>query len=242
MSKFISKELQPPLPLTYYSVQPNSAEGKIRNRLTSCKTFSGRASEIVTDLHAILDPSVAKSSSLTVHHTAVEEDDSEDQGDEDEFFDQGEFSDDQVDDDANGWESGSVYSEYEGPSIGVPMTLASTGSDSNSESNSGRDQSLLRQKARSKVELGSESISGDSDGDSAPDSSLESDSDVSLPSPLVQRKASKPSGGTGTSTFLPSLSVGYIPGTGDSDPEDELEAVEGKDGRNNRRGQRARRA
>lgn len=238
MSEFISTELQPSLPLSYYSIQPSSAEGKIRNRLTSCKSFSGRASEAVTDLHAILDPSLAKSSGPTARYT-TEGDDSEDLGGgEDEFFDQEEFSDDQVDDDANGWESGSVHTEYEGP----PTTLASTGSDFNSESDSNHDGSPPHRKARSKVEFGSESISEDSGGDSTLDSSLDSDSDTSLSSPFVQRKTLKHSGGTGTSTFLPSLSVGYIPGTGDSDPEDELEAVEGKDGRKNRRGQRARRA
>lgn len=53
----------PPLPLTYHAVEPNTAEGKIRNRLTSCKSFPGRAWELVTDLQATLDPSVTKSSS-----------------------------------------------------------------------------------------------------------------------------------------------------------------------------------
>ena len=60
------------------------------------------------------------------------------------------------------------------------------------------------------------------------------DSDTPLPSSLVQRKVSRPSGGAGTSTFLPALSVGCIPGTGDSDPEDE---PEGGSGREDRRGQ-----
>ena len=198
------------------------------------------------DLHAILDTSVAKSSTLTSHRiTTVDggEEDSEDQGDgEDGFFDRAEFSDDQVDEDANGWESGSIHSENEDPSPGVSTTLASTNSYSNSESDSSHDRSPPRQMTKSKLELKSESASGDNDGDSAPDSGLGSDSDTSLPPSLGQRKAPKPSGGTGNSTFLPSLSVGYIPGTGDSDPEDELEALEGKDGRKNRRGQRARRA
>ena len=208
VSDFVSAQLQPSLPLTYYSVQPNSAEGKIRNRLTSCKSFSGRASEIVTDLQAILDPSVAKSSNLTARHITAGEQRSEDQAEngegEDDFFDQPEFSDDETD--VDGWESGSIHSENDGLPIGLHMTPASSDPDFRS-----------------------------GNVESPPDS----DSDAPLPS---SRKVSKPSGGTGTSTFLPSLSVGYIPGTGDSDPEDELEGVQGKSERRNRRGQRARRA
>jgi len=216
VSEFLSTELQPSLPSTYLSVQPNSAEGKIRNRLTSCKSFSGRASEIVTDLQAILDPSVTKPSTLTARHTTAVDDEqelsenqAEDKEGEDDFFNQPEFSDDKIDDDTDDWKSGSVHSEDDSLPIELPTTP--TNSDSESQSWSGND-----------------------DDKSAPDS----DSDTHLPS----SKISKPSGGVGTSTFLPSLSVGYIPGTGDSDPEDELEAVEDKNGRKNRRGQRARRA
>jgi hypothetical protein len=241
VSNFLSTELQPSLPLDYYAVEPNSAEGKIRNRLASCKSFSGRASELVTALQAILDPSVAKSSSTTI--VDEEEEDPEGQvedGDgEDDFFDQAEPSDDQADDD--GWESGSIHSGDDGPSNRLRTT--STGFDSESEPEPGSTSdadSLSDPKTKSKLKLRPESISGDGNDDPTPDS--DSDSDTPLPSPLVQRKVSKPSGGAGTSTFLPSLSVGYIPGTGDSDPEDELETAEGKNERKNRRGQRARRA
>ena len=100
--ELIFAKLQPSLPLNHYTVEPNSAEGKTRNRLTSCKSFSGRASELVSDLQVIIDPSVTKSSSTTAHPatTVDEEECSEDQvegksreGD----FDQAEVSDDQVD-------------------------------------------------------------------------------------------------------------------------------------------------
>ena len=79
-SEFISAKLQPSLPLTYHTVEPNSAEGKIRNRLTSCKSFSGWVSGLVTDLQAIVDPSVTKSSSTTAYPatTVDEEEGSED--------------------------------------------------------------------------------------------------------------------------------------------------------------------
>ena len=239
VSNFLSTELQPSLPLDYYAVEPNSAEGKIRNRLASCKSFSGRASELVAALQVILDPSVIKSSSTTT--VDDEEEDSEDQAEdgdgEDDFFDQAEPSDDQADDD--GWESGSIHSRDDGPANRLRTT--STDSDSGPELGSTSDADSLGrsgQKTKSKLKPRPEPISDDDDP--TPDS--DSDSDTPLPSPLVQRKVPKPSGGTGASTFLPSLSVGYIPGTGDSDPEDELETAEGKNERKNRRGQRARRA
>ena len=236
VSRFLSTELQPSLPLTYYAVEPNSAEGKIRNRLTSCKSFSGRASELVTDLQAILDPSVAKSFNTATHPITTDgEDDSEDEvGDEDGeegFFDQVESSDDPVDDD--GWESGSIHSGDEGSSTG-PYSDSDPGSGSESATGSPRRSNL---KSKSRIKLKAEQVSGDDD-ESAPDS----DSDSDVPLPHSKKKVPKPSGGTGTSIFLPSLSVGYIPGTGDSDPEDELEGVEGGNCRKNRRGQRARRA
>ena len=239
VSNFLSTELQPSLPLDYYAVEPNSAEGKIRNRLASCKSFSGRASELVAALQAILDPSVIESSSTTIVDEGEEdsEDQAEDGDGEDDFFDQAEPSDDQADDD--GWESGSIHSGYDSPTN--RLRTISTDSDSGPQLGSTSDaDSLSNSKTRSKLKLRPESISGDSDDDPTPDS--DSDSDTPLPSPLVQRKVSKPSGGAGTSTFLPSLSVGYIPGTGDSDLEDELETAEGKNERKNRRGQRARRA
>ena len=216
--------LQPSLPSTYYTVEPNSAEGKVRNRLTSCKSFSRRASDLVTDLLAILDPSVAKSSAH--HPTAVNEEENHEQAEdgEDDFFNQaGSSDDDQVDDD--GWESGSIHSGDDCPSN--KLRPASVDAESEAGLASGAD-SLGR-----KAQLESESVSGDSDNESTSGAS---------PSSLAQRKLSIPSGGAGTSTFLPSLSVAYIPGTGDSDPEDELEAVECKGERKNRRGQRARRA
>jgi len=171
--------------------------------------------EIVTDLQAIIDPSVARPSNLIPRHTtAVDEEEELSEGGEgeDDFFDQSEFSDDKVDDNADGWESGSVHSEDDGLPVGLPTTAIDSDPDAESEPGSGTD-----------------------DDESASDSG----SDIPLPSP---RKIPKPSGGAGTSTFLPSLSVGYIPGTGDSDPEDELEAIEGTSERKNRRGQRARRA
>ena len=244
MSKFLSTELQPSLPLTYYAVEPNTAEGKIRNRLTSCKSFSGRASELVTDLHAILDPSVSKSSRTTAHPTTTADDEKEDsegqdvdENEEGDFFDKLESSDDQVDDD--GWESGSIYSEDENFPNGPRLLSVDSDSGSDSRSNTGSPHHPIP-KSKSKVKLKVESVSEDDD-ESAPDSC--SDSDASLPPSRSQKgKVPKPSGGTGTSTFLPSLSVGYIPGAGDSDLEGELEVVEGKNGTKNRRGQRARRA
>jgi len=70
----------------------------------SCKSFSGRASELVTDLQAILDPSVPNSSSLTTHRTAGvgegEGDSGDRAGDGDDFFVRAESPDDHVGDDA----------------------------------------------------------------------------------------------------------------------------------------------
>lgn len=239
VSEFVSTVLQPSLPPDYYTIEPNGAEGKIRNRLTSCKSFSPRASELVMDLQAILDPSVAKTSSTTAHPTVTV--DEEEEGFEDhvrgedregDFFDQAESSEDLVDDD--GWESGSIHSGDEIISNGPRPPPAEFDLDSTSDTGS-LDNSDSKPKSKVKLKVGSPS----EDGDSTPDS--DSDSDTP-PLPLhPQKKAPKPSG-AGTSTFLPSLSVGYIPGTGDSDPEDELEVVEGKNDRKNRRGQRARRA
>jgi len=246
VSKFLSAELQPSLPLTYYAVEPNTAEGKIRNRLTSCKSFSGRASELETDLQAILDPSVAKSSSTAAHPTATADDEEEgsenqvgDGDEEDDFFDQLKSSDDQVDD--GGWESGSIHSGDEDLPDGPPILSVGSSSDSGSEpeSESELDTGLPHRsnpKSKSKVKLKTGPISGDED---KPASDSDSDSDTSLSPSRSQKKVPKPSGGAGTSTFLPSLSVGYIPGAGDSDLEGELEAVEGKNGTKNRRGQRA---
>jgi len=249
VSKFLSAELQPSLPLTYYAVEPNTAEGKIRNRLTSCKSFSGRASELVTDLQAILDPSIAKSPSTTVHPTATADDEEGSEGrvgDEDEegdFFDQLESSGDQVDD--GGWESGSIHSGDEDLPDGPRLLSADSNSNSGSEPES--DSGLgtgsphhSNQKSKFKVKLKTGSVSGD-EGEPALDSDFDSDASLS-PSRSQKKKVPKASGGAGTSTFLPSLSVGYIPGAGDSDLEGELEAVEGKRGIKNRRGQRARRA
>lgn len=234
--------LQPSLPLTYYTVEPHSAEGKIRNRLTSCKSFSGRASELVTDLLAIIDPSVTKSSRNIRTAAVNEKEDFEDQaGDgngEDGFFDQGESSDHNIDDD--GWESGSVHSQNDDPSAGQFTTP--TNSDSEYQLNSSLEvdpRGHSSSKTKPQVKLKPEVVLEDDNDDYTLDSNPGSDTS-NFPS-YAQTKASKPSGG-GISTFLPSLSVGYIPGTGDSDPEDELEAVEGKAERKNRRGQRARRA
>ena len=118
VSEFISAKLRLSLPLNHYTVEPDSAEGKTRNRLTSCKSFSGRASELVSDLQVIIDPSVTKSSSTTAYPatTVDEEEGSEDQvegkGREGDFFDQAEVSDDQVDYDS--WESGSIHSGGKG--------------------------------------------------------------------------------------------------------------------------------
>ena len=239
--EFISTVLQPSVPLDYYTAEPHSPEGKIRNRLTSCKSFSGRASDLATDLQAILDPSVAKSSGVA-HKLVVgeKEEDSEGQGGEGtekgDFFVQTQSSDHYFDDD--GWESGSVHSQDNNPSTGQFTT--STDSDSESGSTPDADPPAHSNPgAKSKVKLKPEMAFESDDGGST----LDSDSDSDAPLPLSRaQKASKPSGGAGTSTFLPSLSVGYIPGTGDSDPEDELEILEGKSERKNRRGQRARRA
>jgi len=197
----------------------------------------------VADLQAILDPSVPKSSSLATHRTVDEEEESsEDQagyGDGgDDFFDRAESPDDHIDDD--GWESGSIHSESDGPSTQLRTTSADSDSESESESDSTSDADSPGHSgpmAKSKQQLKPELVSEDNGDESTPDS----DSDT-LPSPPARGSISKPSGAAGTSTFLPSLSVGYIPGTGDSDPEDELEVMQGKNDRKNRRGQRARRA
>lgn len=189
--------------------------------MTSCKSFSGRAAELITDIQAVIDPSIAKSSKI-IRTAAVDEEDefSDDHADggneEDVFFDQTELSDHNVDDD--GWESGSVHSENDDPSAGQLTTSINSDSEPELQSCSTLDAALGR--------------STDPD----------SDSDASNLSLHVRKRAPKPSVRVGSSTFLPSLSVGYIPGTGDSDPEDEFEALEGKTERKNRRGQRARRA
>ena len=114
VSEFISAKLRPSLPLNHYTVEPNSVEEKTRNCLTSCKSFSGRASELVSDLQVIIDPTVTKSSSTiarpatTVDEEGGSEDQVEGKSGEGDFFDQAEVSDDQVDYDS--WESGSIHS------------------------------------------------------------------------------------------------------------------------------------
>jgi hypothetical protein len=244
VSEFLSTVLQPSLPLTYYAAEPHSAEGKIRNRLTSCKSFSGRASELITNLQAIIDPSVSKCPRNIPTAAADKEEEVSEATDEngaDDFFDKPESSDHNVEDD--GRESGSVHSQDDDPS--AVQATTSTDSDSESELHSGSKPDISPpghsgSRTKSQVKLKREvGFEGDSN-DYTPDSDF--DSDASSPPLHVRTKASKSSGGVGTSTFLPSLSVGYIPGTGDSDPEDELEAVEGQAERKNRRGQRARRA
>ena len=241
VSEFLSTVLQPSLPLDYYAAEPHSAEGKIRNRLTSCKSFSGRASALVTDLQAILDPSVVKSSNARAPVDEEEEGSEGEVGDEsgeDDFFDQLESSDHDVDDD--GWESGSVHSQNGGHSTRRLTTSTDSKSESGLESDSVLDASTpddSNPKAKPKVKPKPKLVFEDDDGESTPDSC---DSDFP-PLPSHTQKTSKASG-AGSSTFLPSLSVGYIPGTGDSDPEEELEVVDGEAGRKNRRGQRARRA
>ena len=192
------------------------------------------------DLQAIVDPSVAKSSGITVTAAVDEEEEgseAEDESGADDFFDKTEASDN------GGWESGSVHSQNLGPPAGQVTT--STDSDSEPEPPSGSTLDVdppghSGSKTKPQVKLKPKVTFEGENEDDTPVSN--SDSDVSNHLLPVQTKAQKVSGGAGTSTFLPSLSVGYIPGTGDSDPEDELEAVEGKDGRKNRRGQRARRA
>ena len=106
--------------------------------MTSCKSFSGRASELVSDLQVIIDPTVTKSSSTTAHPatTVDEEECSEDQVDgkdrEGDFFDQAEVSDDQVDYDS--WESGSIHSGGKVPSRLRPLDDDEYTPDSDSDS------------------------------------------------------------------------------------------------------------
>ena len=115
VSEFISTVLQPSIPLTYYTTEPTSSEGEIRNRLTSCKSFSGRASELVTGLLAIIDLFVAKPS-RTIPTVAVDEEEEGSEGENgpDNSFFKTESSDHGADDD--GWESGSINSENGDPS------------------------------------------------------------------------------------------------------------------------------
>ena len=88
--EFISTVLQPSVPLDYYTAEPHSPEGKTRNRLTSCKSFSGRASDLATDLQAILDPSVAKSSGVA-HKLVVGEKEEDSVGQAGEGAEEGDF-------------------------------------------------------------------------------------------------------------------------------------------------------
>jgi hypothetical protein len=117
VSEFLSTVLQPSIPLIFYVTEPHSAEGKTRNRLTSCKSFSCRASELVTNLQAIIDPSVVESSRNIPTAAADQEEEGSKAADEngaDDFFDKPESSDHNVEDD--GWESGSVHSPDDDPS------------------------------------------------------------------------------------------------------------------------------
>ena len=213
-SEFIFAKLQPSLPLNYYTVEPNSAVGKIRNRLTGSNPFLP-ASELVTDLQATLNHSVTKSSSTTAHPTTTvdEEEGSENQvegkGTEDDFFDQVEFSDDQAYDD--GWEPGSIHSGDEGiPSRLRPLPTPDSDSESEPGSDSTSDAGLLRHsnpktKSGAKVEV--KSLSGDDD-EPTPDS--DSDPGAPIPPSHLQKKSPKSSWRAGTSIFLPSPSRIYL--------------------------------
>ena len=100
---------------------------------------------------------------------------------EHDFFDQLEFSDDQLDDDD--WESDSIHSGDGGPPDGPRLLSADSDSDSGSEpeSDSGLDTGspyLSNPKSESKAKLKMESYSGD-EGELALDSDPNSDTTLS---------------------------------------------------------------
>lgn len=113
----------------------------------------------------------------------------------------------------DGWESGSIHDEMVGIEL-EPKRIHKSSGESDQESNDELDAS-----------------------------SSEDSSDNDLDISHTKLKPSKPSKSTTQSTFLPSLSVGFIRGDSDSDWSDGDDDPNDKHGgRKNRRGQRARRA
>lgn len=209
-----------------------SIEGKIRNKLLSSKSFSSEMGAMIEGLRAVLQPR-----ELTDAPNEEEEAETEPvvkpkkskkaeskakamSGYVDEHIE-----DTQIDDQNAGWESGSVDAVdtgFESDFVEVE------GSDNGWESGSidgGENPEILEDEG---TEISSEDDLSDSE-----------DSDVAVP--ILSALKSKIQTAS-SSTFLPSLSVGFIPGGDGSDSDDFSDADSVAPARKNRRGQRARQA
>ena len=134
-----------------------------------------------------------------------------------------EFAQEDVAADEAGWESGSIDGADEGPSRLAPASSDDEASDDESGSNS-ETSSLAVPTKKAKTAAGKQTTS------------------------TTKSATAKPGKAVTSSTFLPSLSTGFIMGDSDSDPDLDPDVdgagVVGRKGaeRKNRRGQRARQA
>jgi len=189
---------------------------KIQSRLLSSKILAAQVSASLESLRFLIDPSVKHRTSKTCAADKMSN-----QNFEPPISEGHEIPDLNADD--AGWESGTVNGQDDGDK----ESASSEGSFSDSTDR-------LRDCAVERQEIDSE------------DDSSSSDDELRLQpikSNSRQVTETKPRENTGNShsTFLPSLSVGFIKGSDNSDL-DEAEAREGDMPRKNRRGQRARRA
>ncbi|KAI0632109.1 Bud-site selection protein [Trametes polyzona] len=228
---------------------PGSSAAKVHGRILSSKTIADVVHTVVDSLKEIVDPSLAKAKAK---QPKLEDEESGDEEDEDEGVDapptknkkarvaasedndEGASSGIEDDQDAAGWESGTVDGGDE--------------DDAGWESGSidGGEPGIARS---SDVDDDDDEEKGEED-----DSENERDEDDEAPAAAAAKPKAKaapakdPKGKAkalpGESTFLPSLSVGFT--RGDSDASDlsdaDAEAAAADLPKKNRRGQRARRA
>ncbi|PPR01738.1 hypothetical protein CVT24_001558 [Panaeolus cyanescens] len=225
----IRKELDPNLVKT---ADAGSTLAKIQSRLLSSKVLAAQVAASVVSIKALLDPSLkqrnkaleqpamesfeerpTKISKVSVRPITPDEEGSNDAKDSHSGNDDAEWESGSVDEDsADGWESGSV-SGSDGEGIG----LRNEDDDDDSEEGSSDDQ-------------------GDSSDDELAVRPVNPRTQKAASSQPAKTKSSK-----AESTFLPSLSVGFVRGSDDSDFS-ETEGNVADMPKKNRRGQRARRA
>lgn len=212
-----------------------SVEGKMRNKLLSSKSFSSEMGALIEGLRAILQPREAEDEEEeAAEPEPVVKQKKPKKGEKKtapsrDTVDGAEESDDvQVEEDDAGWESGSIDDAndagFESGSVKAQI-IDEDGWESGSIDGGEHPDTLQ---------------DDDSDSGSEADPS-DSDSDLAVPRPSTSKSKNL---NASSSTFLPSLSVGFIPGGNDSDSDDfsDADAKSADPVRKNRRGQRARQA
>lgn len=218
ISSFV-KELEPCLS---GSVGPGSTLDKIQSRLLSSKILSAQVAASVESLRILVNPALKPQNDKNIRdhkdevqpHQKLKRKDSSHQS---EPFEEDKVTSPPVADDS-GWESGTVGTEGE---IGDAGWESDYGS-------SRLQESVSNLEAQPETESEDESDSGHE----------------SMNNPVVRKEGShdrfsnvRNASSITESTFLPSLSVGFIQGSDDSDLNEAADMP-----RKNRRGQRARRA